>query len=125
MVYITYTMATRADMGSSTWVLILKYKFESTCTLLKYFLNYCNVLVLILKYFAKYLYVLEYLKYCKHCSLYTVSVDEFDEVVVSSFYSTFYNLTNVTMYHVATSSYLIGILMKAMLSFKLGVEENG
>ena len=28
----------------------LKYKFESTCTLLKYFLNYLNVLVLILKY---------------------------------------------------------------------------
>ena len=41
----------------------LKYRFESTCTLLKYFLNFPNVLVLILKYFAKYLYVLEYLKY--------------------------------------------------------------
>ena len=40
-----------------------KYRFESTCTLLKYFLNFPNVLVLILKYFAKYLYVLEYLKY--------------------------------------------------------------
>ena len=38
----------------------LKYKFESTCTLLKYFLNYRNVLVLILKYFCQ---VLEYLKY--------------------------------------------------------------
>ena len=38
----------------------LKYKFESTCTLLKYFLNYPSVLVLILKYFCQ---VLEYLKY--------------------------------------------------------------
>ena len=49
----------------------LKYRFESTCTLLKYFLNFPSVLVLILKYFAKYLYVLEYLstcKYCKHCT---------------------------------------------------------
>ena len=57
-----------------------------------------------------------------------MSVDEFDEIVVFNFYSTFYNLTNVTMYHVATSSCLIGILayiIKAMLSFKLGVEENG
>ena len=57
-----------------------------------------------------------------------MSVDEFDEIVVFNLYSTFYNLTNVTMYHVATSSWLIGILayiIKAMLSFKLGVEENG
>ena len=49
----------------------LKYRFESTCTLLKYFLNFPSVLVLILKYFTKYLYVLEYLstsKYCKHCT---------------------------------------------------------
>ena len=41
----------------------LKYRFESTCTLLNYFLKFPNVLVLILKYFAKYLYVFEYLKY--------------------------------------------------------------
>ena len=56
-----------------------------------------------------------------------MSVDKFDEVVVFNFYSTFYNLTNVTMYHVTTSSWLIGILVyiiKTMLSFKLGVEEN-
>ena len=44
----------------------LKYKFESTCTLLKYFLNFPNVLVLILKYYTKYLYVLEYLRTFKY-----------------------------------------------------------
>ena len=33
----------------------LKYRFESTCTLLKYFLNFPSVLVLILKYFTMYL----------------------------------------------------------------------
>ena len=39
-----------------------KYTSESTCTLLKYFLIYSNVLVLILKYYVEYLYVLEYLQ---------------------------------------------------------------
>jgi len=52
-----------------TWVQVheylylstLKYRFESTCTLLKYVLNFPDVLVLILKYFAKYLST--YIKY--------------------------------------------------------------
>ena len=38
-----------------------KYTSQSTCTLLKYFLISAGVLVLILKYYVEYLYVLGYL----------------------------------------------------------------
>ena len=38
-----------------------KYTFQSTCTLLKYFLISAGVLVLIPKYYVEYLYVLGYL----------------------------------------------------------------
>ena len=56
-----YTMyQTWGQVHEYLYLSTLKYRFESTCTLLKYFLISPNVLVLILKYFAKYLYVLEY-----------------------------------------------------------------
>ena len=54
------TAQTWGQVHEYLYLSTLKYKFESTCTLLKYFLNYRNVLVLILKYFCQ---VLEYLKY--------------------------------------------------------------
>ena len=38
-----------------------KYTFQSTCTLLKYFLISAGVLVLTPKYYVEYLYVLGYL----------------------------------------------------------------
>ena len=69
---VLHTVQTTVPYGRhGTKYMRLKYRFESTCTLLKYFLNFPSVLVLILEYFAKYLYVLEYLstcKYGKHCT---------------------------------------------------------
>ena len=59
----TSTHQTWGQVHEYLYLSTLKYRFESTCTLLKYILNFPSVLVLILKYFAKYLYVFEYLQY--------------------------------------------------------------
>ena len=68
---------------------------------MKVLVLYLNTFLIIATYLYLYSSILPstcmYLstfKYCKRCNLYTVSVNEFDEVVVFNFYSTFYNLCN-------------------------------
>ena len=59
-VHVTYYQ-TWGQVHEYWYLSTFKYTSQSTCTLLKYFLISAGVLVLILKYYVEYLYVLGYL----------------------------------------------------------------